>query len=433
MSLEISEHKSMLTEVAEIENIDIEELSSDFQFGHTVYLKNSKRNIKPLGIGRGLPTRINVNLGTSGDLASLDLELEKLSLSEDLGADTVMDLSTGGNITEIRRTILSRTRLPLGTVPIYECELHARRKYDHISRMSASEMLDLVVRQAEDGVDFMTIHAGVSLETVRKMKERGPCGRVLGIVSRGGSLLASWMLENNAENPFLEHYDELCSVLREYNVVISLGDGLRPGSIFDATDKPQISELVLLGELKERANDNGVQVIIEGPGHVPLSEIAMNIELEKKLCSGAPFYVLGPLPMDIAPGYDHITSAIGGAIAAAAGADFLCYVTPAEHLRLPDLDDVKQGIMASKIAAGIGDLEKGIKSAWDRNLQMGRARKNFDWKAQKEAALDPEIVERYRKSIALSDEDTCSMCGKLCAIKTTRDAFEPESDKDLNR
>ncbi len=414
-------HQPYLDIVASENGISPETLREDFLAGKVIYLKSRRRDIKPLGIGRSLPTRINVNLGTSQERISIETELEKVALSERLGADTIMDLSTGGDVQAIRREILQRTRLPLGTVPIYEIYLHAQKKYGDFAKMPVSEMIDTIAGHAHDGVDFMTIHAGLTLEAVRKIQTQP---RQTGIVSRGGSLLAYWMLAGNRENPLLTHYDEVMRIFREHNVVISLGDGLRPGSLGDATDRAQISELLMLGELKDRANVQGVQVMIEGPGHVPLSEIVMNVALQKKLTGFAPFYVLGPLPLDIAPGYDHITSAIGGAIAAAAGADFLCYVTPAEHLRLPDLEDVKLGIIASKIAAQIGDYEKGLPSAIKRNRAMGVARRCFDWKAQEQLAIDPEIVARYHDTAALHDKETCSMCGELCALKTTEKAMK---------
>lgn len=414
MALIFEEHITELEKISLKENIDMNILKEEFERGSIVYIKNKKRDIEPLGIGKGLPTRVNVNLGTSDDMNSLDLELEKIKIAEKYGADTIMDLSTGGNIPEIRKKILNNTRLPLGTVPIYEIYLKAMSKYDCFYKMEIPEMLEVIEEQAKQGVDYMTIHAGLTLYTIKRLKREK---RIMGIVSRGGSFLSNWMLMRNEENPFLQCFDDLLKILKKYNVVISIGDGLRPGCVFDATDHAQISELLKIGELKKRANDAGVQVIVEGPGHVPLSEIKANVMLEKKLCEGAPFYVLGPLPIDIAPGYDHITAAVGGSIAAAAGADFLCYVTPAEHLRLPDLDDVKEGLIASKIAAQIGDFEKGIKKSIDRNMMMDRARAEFDWKTQKEAALDSEKVSVYRDSVKLTDDDTCSMCGKHCAIK----------------
>jgi len=414
MGIRYEDHKIELKKLASTENISIDSIKDDFESGRIVYVKNKNRDINPLGIGKGFPTRINVNLGTSEDLNSIELELKKIKIAEKYGADTIMDLSTGGDIHEIRKKILENTILPLGTVPIYEIYMRALKKYDYFSKMEISEMIEVIKEQAEQGVDYMTIHAGLTLDTVKKLKRDE---RMMGIVSRGGSFLSKWMLQRDEENPFIQCFDDIMSILREYNVVISIGDGLRPGCIFDATDHAQISELLKIGELKKRANESGVQVIVEGPGHIPLSEIKANVMLEKKLCDGAPFYVLGPLPIDIAPGYDHITAAIGGAIAASAGADFLCYVTPAEHLRLPDLNDVKEGLIASKIAAQIGDFEKGIKKSIDRNMIMDKARAEFDWETQKNVALDPEKVSIYRDSVKLTDDDTCSMCGKHCAIK----------------
>ncbi|MDD2714874.1 MAG: phosphomethylpyrimidine synthase ThiC [Candidatus Wallbacteria bacterium] len=414
MKAKDNSQENALKKIAVKENLDFQTLKMNFLAGSVVYLKNRQRQIEPVGIGKNLPTRVNVNLGTSGDLNCIEDEFLKLEVCEKYGADAVMDLSTAGDLKKIRQEILKRSSIPLGTVPIYEAYLKAQKKYGDFALMQAAEMLDIVAGQADEGVDFMTVHAGVTLETVRKLELKR---RLLGIVSRGGSFLSYWMSKNNAENPFLTHFDELLEIMAGRNVVLSLGDGLRPGCIFDATDRSQISELLLMGELRDRAIGKGVQVMIEGPGHVPRSEIKANMELEKKLCGGAPFYVLGPIPADVAPGYDHICAAVGGALAAAAGADFLCCVTPAEHLRLPDLGDIREGLMAARIAAQIGDLEKGVRKAWDRNLMMDQARAAFDWKKQEKFALDPVKFRDYRESVQLADRETCSMCGELCALK----------------
>lgn len=402
--------------VARAEGVEPKKLEELVEKGRVVILKNysRKRNINPLGIGEGLRTKVNANIGTSPDISEPEGELTKLSVAVEAGADTVMDLSTGGDVWEILNVILDHSPVPVGTVPLYQAAVHAGMNRRAFTDLSAREIIDVIRRQAEMGVDFMTIHAGVtrrSLQMLRMSK------RILGIISRGGSLIAEWMGANRRENPLYEHFDEILEIARQHNVVLSLGDALRPGCIADATDGPQIEELNILGELTLRAWGKGVQVMIEGPGHVRLSEIEANVMLEKKLCHGAPFYVLGPLPTDIAPGYDHITGAIGGAIAASAGVDFLCYITPAEHLKLPDVDDVREGVIATRIAAHIGDIEKGIPGAWEKNKEMGMARKLLDWEKQFELAIDPEKARRLRNSSRPSIDEVCTMCGEFCSIR----------------
>lgn len=365
------------------------------------------------GIGQGLRTKVNVNLGTSRDFPSLADELRKVRISLEYGADTLMDLSTGGDLKKIRRAILARTPLPLGTVPIYQAAVKAIAGRRSIVDMPADDLFEAVESQAEEGVDFMTVHAGLTLKAVDRLKKQG---RVADVVSRGGAFHLAWMLHNGRENPFYAGFDRLLGIARRHDVTLSLGDGLRPGSIIDATDRPQIEELLTLGELVRRAWDAGVQVMVEGPGHVPLDQVEMNMKLQKRVCEGAPFYVLGPLVTDIAPGYDHIVGAIGGALAAAAGADFLCYVTPAEHLGLPTTDDVREGLMASRIAAHAADIVKGVPGARERDLALSRARKRLDWKAQQALALDPrkfDTVRRRRKTRTAA----CSMCGEFCAMR----------------
>lgn len=367
----------------------------------------------PSGIGRGLRTKVNVNLGTSRDFPSLADELRKVRISLDYGADTLMDLSTGGDLRKIRRAILARTPLPLGTVPIYQAAVKAIARRRSIVDMTEDDLFEAVESQAEEGVDFMTVHAGLTLKAVDRLKKQG---RVADVVSRGGAFHLAWMLHNGRENPFYAAFDRLLAIARRHDVTLSLGDGLRPGSILDATDRPQIEELLTLGELVRRARDAGVQVMVEGPGHVPLDEVETNVKLQKRVCEGAPFYVLGPLVTDIAPGYDHIVGAIGGALAAAAGADFLCYVTPAEHLGLPTMDDVREGLIASRIAAHAADIVKGVSGVRERDLALSRARKRLDWKAQQALALDPrkfDAVRRRRKTRTAA----CSMCGEFCAMR----------------
>lgn len=400
--------------VASAESLPVSTVLRDFAEGRITILRNSRRNIVPVGVGKGLSTKINANIGTSPDLFSLEEEMKKLKAAVDNGANAIMDLSTGGDLTFFRKQILENSPVPLGTVPIYEAAVRMVAQKKSLVEMNIKDFLKIIQDQAEEGVDFMTIHSGVTRASVQSLKSQD---RITGITSRGGSILAEWMKFNNKENPLFEYYDEILDILAAYNVTISLGDGLRPGSVHDANDRGQIHEMILLGELAKRAREKNVQVIIEGPGHMPLDMIADNIRLEKKLCDEAPYYVLGPLVTDIAPGYDHITGAIGGAIAAAAGADFLCYVTPAEHLRLPDADDVKEGVIASRIAAHAADIVKlGAKARnWDDS--MSSARKDRNWKEMYNNALDRNKAERFREAIPSCEDDQCSMCGEFCAMK----------------
>ena len=382
--------------------------------------KNHK-SIDPEGIGTGLRTKINVNLGISKDCCNFDAELLKVKKAIDLKAEAIMDLSSYGKTKEFREKLIDMSPAMIGTVPVYD----AVGFYDKdLSSITAREFIDVVKQHAIDGVDFMTIHAGVNRETSAKFKRNG---RLTNIVSRGGSLIYAWMELTGNENPFYQYYDEILEIFEEYDVSISLGDAMRPGSINDSTDASQIEELIVLGELTKRAWERNVQVMIEGPGHMALNEIAANMVLEKRLCHGAPFYVLGPLVTDVAPGYDHITSAIGGAIAAANGADFLCYVTPAEHLRLPDLDDMKEGIVASRIAAHAADIAKGIKGAREWDYKMSEARRNLDWNKMFELAIDSEKPKKYREDSIPEQEDTCTMCGKMCAVRNMNKVLKGEN------
>ena len=383
--------------------------------GTIVITRNVKHTtIKPLAIGKGLRTKINANIGTSKDHMDLNLELKKLQVAVDAGADAIMDLSTSGNLAAIRKKIMKKSTVSIGTVPIYQAAVKIIEKGKAISEMTAEDIFDVIEENGKDGVDFITVHCGVTLLSVAALKKQK---RILGIVSRGGAMLANWMNCNKKENPLYEEYDRLLEIAHRYDMVLSLGDGLRPGAIDDATDQAQLQELIILGQLATRARAAGVQVMVEGPGHVPLTEIEANIALQKEICQGAPFYVLGPLPTDIAPGYDHITSAIGGAIAGTAGADFLCYVTPAEHLRLPTLADVRDGVIATRIAAHIADIAKGVNKAREKDRKMSQCRKNFDWQGQVNLSIDPEkTVSLLEKSKSAKDEG-CTMCGELCAIK----------------
>jgi len=400
---------------AEYEGVDPEFIRKGVENGNIVVIRNKKhKSISPLAIGKGLKTKVNANIGTSKDRTDIDLELKKVRVSFAAGADTIMDLSTGGDIRAIRKAIIKESSLVIGTVPIYQAAVQMLNSKKAIVEMTAEDMFGVIEENGEDGVDFITVHCGITRKSIGCL-EIG--GRHLGIVSRGGSFLANWIRCNKRENPLYEQYDKLLELAVHYDMVLSLGDGLRPGCIADATDRAQIEELITLGELTKRARDQGVQVMIEGPGHVPIREIKANVELEKSLCQGAPFYVLGPIPTDIAPGYDHITAAIGGAIAGSAGADFLCYVTPAEHLRLPTIEDVKEGIIASKIAAHIADIAKGVPGAIEKDLLMAKYRDEFNWEGQVNISIDPEKVRACLETSESAGKEGCTMCGEFCAIK----------------
>jgi len=377
------------------------------------------KGLAPCGIGKGLRTKVNANIGTSSDYVDVNIELEKLKVAIEAGADAVMDLSTGGDIPSIRREILAHSPVCIGTVPIYQAGIKAIRHHGAIVKLSADDIFDVIEEQARDGVDFVTVHCGVTQSAIARLKQQG---RMTDIVSRGGAFLIGWILHNERENPLFEQYDRLLEIALKYDVTLSLGDGMRPGCISDATDRSQIEELVTLGELVDRARKAGVQVMVEGPGHVPIDQIEANVKLQKSLCKGAPFYVLGPLVTDIGAGYDHITGAIGGAIAAAAGTDFLCYVTPSEHLGLPDLEDVREGVIASRIAAHAGDIVKGVQGAieWDR--EMSRARKRLDWESQVKLSLNPERAKQVHARHSSSGV-ACSMCGDFCAMKVVEEAL----------
>lgn len=402
-----------MTLVAEKEGLVPEFVSQGVAEGTIVIPANPRHvNLNPCGIGRGLSTKVNANVGTSSDYGTLKTELEKVQVCMEYKADTVMDLSTGGDIAAIRQAILAACPLPIGTVPIYQAGIEAMEKRGSIVDMTADHLFAVIEQQAEDGVDFMTVHCGVTQRAIARLRNQQ---RLTNVVSRGGAFLIGWMLHQQQENPLYDQYDRLLDIALRYDITLSLGDGMRPGSLADATDRCQIEELVTLGELVERAQKAGVQVMVEGPGHVPLDQIVANVQLEKRLCKGAPFYVLGPLVTDIAAGYDHITAAIGGAIAAAAGADFLCYVTPSEHLSLPDIDDVREGIIGARIAAHAGDVVKGVKGAasWDRKMSL--ARRNLDWQGQIGLSLDPAKANRLHNRFGTKG-DTCSMCGPYCAM-----------------
>ncbi len=415
-----------LKKIAKEEGVAAEFLLDLVAKGKVVIPHNPNHSlIHPVGIGQKLRTKVNVNVGTSVDFPSEKEELEKVKISLKYGTDTLMDLSTGGDIKKIRRMILEKAHIPLGTVPIYQAALEAIEVRGSIVNMTEDDLFSVVQTQAEEGVDFMTVHAGLTSKAIDRLKNQG---RVADIVSRGGAFHLAWMIHNQKENPLYEHFSRLLEIAYKHDVTLSLGDGLRPGSILDATDRPQIEELLTLGELVKRAWKENVQVMVEGPGHIPLDQVEMNIRLQKRLCHEAPFYVLGPLVTDIAPGYDHIVSAIGGAIAAAAGADFLCYVTPSEHLGLPSVEDVKEGLMASKIAAHAADIVKGIKGAIDRDLRVSRARKKLDWNAQRKIVLDPQKFDEVRKR-RKSKSAACSMCGEYCAMRIVSEFLNSKDGK----
>ncbi|HYB90554.1 MAG TPA: phosphomethylpyrimidine synthase ThiC [Candidatus Binataceae bacterium] len=405
-----------MAEVAEDEGLAGEEIRALVATGEVVIPRNTHHEFRAIGVGKNLRTKVNANIGASNFHQLIEEEIEKLYTAVRFGADSIMDLSTGTDLDRIRVELVSRCPVMVGTVPIYQVAS------DHsIMELDASYFLEVIERQARQGVDFMTLHCGVTKASVKWL--RG-ASRIEGIVSRGGALHAAWIERTGKENPLYEHYDEVCAILREHDVTISLGDGLRPGATGDATDRGQIGELLVLGELTERARALGVQVMIEGPGHVPLDQVEANVKLEKRVCAGAPFYVLGPLTCDVAPGYDHITGAIGGAAAAAAGTDFLCYVTPAEHLRLPDIDDVREGVIATRIAAHSGDLVKGVRGAKVWNDQMSRYRKALNWPGMYAMAMDPDKARRYKEESEAAGSNVCSMCGSLCSINIDNAAIK---------
>jgi phosphomethylpyrimidine synthase len=407
-----------IEEVADDEGVDAELLRRAVASGRVVIPRNASGRARPLGVGEGLHIKVNANVGSSKDRASLDNEVAKARAAVKYGAHTVMDLSTGGDIDAIRRAIIDCVDVPVGTVPIYQAGVEAARN-STIVEMTGDEMLAGIETHARDGVDFVTVHCGITKESVDRLQRQG---RVTGVVSRGGSFLVAWILHNDEENPLFSRFDQLLEIAREHDITLSLGDGLRPGSLADATDRAQMQELLILGELVERCWDAGVQVMVEGPGHLPMDQIEANVRVQKAACKGAPFYVLGPIVTDLAPGYDHITGAIGGALAAWAGADFLCYVTPTEHIGLPGVDDVREGVIASLIAAHSADIARGLGSERDRS--MAEARKALDWERMFDLALDPERARRMREACNPDDEDACSMCGDLCALRMVEDALE---------
>ncbi len=410
--------------VARKEQVDSEWLRKKIADGRIVIPANVRHEgLSHCGIGEGLFIKVNANIGTSSDNADIDNELAKLRTAIEAGSDSVMDLSTGNDMDACRRQVMKASPVPVGTVPIYQAVIETVEEQGGLIHLTPEKIFEVIERQVADGVDFITVHCGVTLAALEALKRQG---RMTDIVSRGGAFLATWMLHHGLENPLYEHYDRLLAVAKQYDVTLSLGDGLRPGCLADATDRAQIHELMTLGELTKRAWAEDVQVMIEGPGHVPLNQIKANVLLQKQLCHNAPFYVLGPLVTDVAAGHDHVACAIGGAVAGEAGADFLCYVTPTEHLCLPSVEDVREGVIVTKIAAHAADIARGNRLAIERDRKMAAARKDLDWDSQIELAIDPQKAKRIREANPPSEKDVCTMCGKYCAIKTVRDYFKKE-------
>lgn len=416
-----------MKKVSKKERIPAEEIARGISEGTVIILANRRhKGVSPTGIGKGLKTKVNTNIGTSQDRTVLREELRKLKAAVDSGTDTVMDLSTGGNLDRTRRKILEHCALPLGTVPIYQAAVETVRKKKALAKMDKDDLFAIIEKQAAEGVDFLTVHCGLTREALEHVRKEG---RITNVVSRGGAFLVEWMIYNGRENPLYEDFDRLLEIAGKYDTVLSLGDGMRPGCIADSTDRGQIQELIFLGELAQRALDAEVQVMVEGPGHIPIHQVEANVLLEKSLCHGAPFYVLGPIVTDIAPGYDHITAAIGGAIAAAAGADFLCYVTPSEHLRLPTVEDVRDGVIATRIAAHAADIAKGVHGACQLDMKLSKMREDRNWTQQLKLALDPVKARKYRRESLPGTSDVCTMCGEYCAIKKVESFFRRKKRK----
>lgn len=411
-----------MKEAALYESIDVNELMGLIASGEVVITKNiNHQNCKATAIGKKMKIKVNANIGSSQDMCSIGDELNKLKTAIDAGADAVMDLSTGGDLKAIRLAMMKESTVPIGTVPIYEAAVKITGNKKDITQLTADDLFEVIEEHGKQGVDFITVHCGITKATVDSMLNQG---RILDTVSRGGTFLVVWIMKNKKENPLYEQYDRLLDIAYKYDMTLSLGDGMRPGCLADATDRAQIHELMVLGELAKRAYDKNVQVMIEGPGHMPINQIITNMQIQKKLCNNAPFYVLGPLVTDIAPGYDHITAAIGGALAASSGADFLCYVTAAEHLKLPDIDEVREGVIVSRIAAHAADIARGIPGAMEWDIKMAKARKNLDWDAQIALSIDPVKTKKMRDTLPLQNKEVCSMCGDFCSIKEMNKAIK---------
>ncbi|MBD3285742.1 phosphomethylpyrimidine synthase ThiC [candidate division WOR-3 bacterium] len=414
---------ALVKKAAASEGVDVNLIRSGLQKGTIVIPYNRKRPrvIEPLGIGKGMLTKVNANIGTSPSIADVDNELAKLKAAEDAGADTVMDLSTGGDINHVRKEIIKASRIPVGTVPIYQAAVDSPKLKKSFAELTVDEIFSAIRRHLEDGVDFITVHTGITREGVERLRNRK---RLAGIVSRGGSMMVGWMAYNKKENPLAEYFGRLVDLTAEFGACLSLGDGLRPGALRDASDRAQIQELLIIGEQVDAARAKGVQVMVEGPGHVPIDQIQMNVKIQKEVCHGTPFYVLGPLVTDVAPGYDHIVSAIGGAVAGMHGADFLCYVTPSEHLGLPNADDVRVGTVVSKIAAHAADIAKYPERTRKWDEKVSRLREEFKWEEMIKASIDPGEAERKFSRYPKQADGVCTMCGEYCAIKRSKEALE---------
>lgn len=414
--------------VANRENVSEEFILNSIIDGTIVIPKNVNHDIKATGIGKGLKTKVNATVGTSTDIVDFDEEVLKAQVAVDAGADCLMELSIGGDLDDIRRRVLAMSPLPVGSVPIYQAAIESIRKNGSVIYLEEDDMFKTIEKQAKDGIDFMAIHCSVNVETLKRLKTQG---RECGLVSRGGSFISSWMVENKLENPLYKNFDYILDIAKEYDVVLSLANAMRAGAIADSTDRAQVQELIVLGELVDRARAADVQTMIEGPGHIPINEIPANVTIQKKLCRNVPFYMLGPLVCDIAPGYDHIVSAIGAAESAKAGADFICYVTPAEHLALPSPEDVKEGVISTRIGAYAGDMAKGIHNG-EKDLAMAKARKALDWQAQYDVAIAPDVAQSKRANRPPSDDDACTMCGDYCAIKIVNSWLDKADDDVFN-
>ncbi len=413
-----------MKEAAVYDDVSPEFIRDGIANGHIVIYGNPQRKSTVVGIGQGLRTKINASIGTSPDIIDFDMEVEKAKVAEKAGADTLMELSTGGDLGEIRKRILDSTSLTVGTVPLYQAAMETIEKKGSVVKMESDFLFEIIERQAQDGIGFMAIHCGINMITLERLRKQGY--RYGGLVSRGGSFLTAWMNHNKKENPLYEEIDRLIDIMKKYDVILSLGNGLRAGAVHDSTDRAQIQELIMNSEVAEYAQKKGVQIIVEGPGHIPIDEIEANVIIQKRMSNNAPFYMLGPITTDVTPGYDHISSAIGAALSSRYGADFICYVTPPEHLALPTADDVREGVMAAKVAVHVGDMVKLKDKVKNHDLKMGIARRDLDWKTQFETAITSEKAEEIRKSRPPMEEETCTMCGPVCSLKGVMEYYEDD-------
>lgn len=413
-----------MKEAAIYDDVSPEFIREGIANGHIVIYGNPQRKSRVVGIGQGLRTKINASIGTSPDIIDIDMEVEKARVAEKAGADTLMELSTGGDLGEIRKRVLDSISLTVGTVPLYQAAMETIQKKGSVVKMEANFLFEIIERQAQEGIGFMAIHCGINMITLERLRKQGY--RYGGLVSRGGSFLTAWMNHNKKENPLYEEIDRLIDIMKKYDVILSLGNGLRAGAVHDSTDRAQIQELIINCEIAEYAQKKGVQIIVEGPGHIPIDEIEANVIIQKRMSNNAPFYMLGPITTDVTPGYDHISSAIGAALSSRYGADFICYVTPPEHLALPTPDDVREGVMAAKVAVHVGDMIKLKDKVKNQDLKMGIARRDLDWKTQYETAITSEKAEEIRKSRPPMEEDTCTMCGPVCSLKGVMEYYEDD-------